>query len=158
MESGLVFNIQRYSVQDGPGIRTTVFLKGCPLRCAWCHNPEGMSSQREIYLVETLCIACGECARACPRTRNAPAEPRRPLPARVENCDVCGACVEACPSQARRLAGDLMTVEQVLQAVLSDRVFFDESNGGVTFSGGEPLQQTPFLLACLKECRARGLP
>lgn len=157
MERGLIFNIQRYSVQDGPGIRTTVFLKGCPLRCAWCHNPEGISADREIYMVESVCIGCGECRRACPQYEHAPNEDASPLPARVESCHLCGACVDACPVRARRMAGTEMTVEEVLDEVSRDSLFYESSGGGVTFSGGEPLRQFDFLLASLKACRQRGL-
>lgn len=155
MQSGLVFNIQRYSVHDGPGIRTTVFLKGCPLRCAWCHNPEGISPRREIVVIESRCLRCGECRRVCALAPNLPGE--SPLPARVAQCELCGACCEACPVDARRIAGEVMTVDQVLQAVLRDRVFYDESGGGVTFSGGEPLHQPEFLQAVLTACRVQGL-
>lgn len=158
MDSGFVFNIQRYSVQDGPGIRTTVFLKGCPLHCAWCHNPEGISPQPEIYFLETLCLRCGECRRACPHSSpNGAERGSDPLSPSVDGCELCGSCVEACPSQARRFAGKEMTVGEVLEAVLRDRVFFEESGGGVTFSGGEPLLQPAFLLALLEACRRQGV-
>ncbi len=155
MQNGLVFNIQRYSVQDGPGIRATVFLKGCPLHCAWCHNPEGVSPRREILVLENRCFGCGQCRRACPFGASIPG--RDALPPRHEHCLLCGACVAACPAQARRWAGELMTVSEVLDAVWQDRIFYDESGGGVTFSGGEPLRQFKFLRACLEACRARGL-
>ncbi len=155
MKRGLVFNIQRYSVHDGPGIRTTVFLKGCPLRCAWCHNPEGISPKREIMVIEARCIACGECRTACPHAAEAPGSGA--LPPRTAECELCGACCAACPVDARRMIGQEMTVEQVMQAVLQDRVFFEESDGGVTFSGGEPLMQPEFLHALLSACRSQGL-
>jgi pyruvate formate lyase activating enzyme len=155
MQSGLVFDIQKYSVQDGPGIRATVFLKGCPLRCAWCHNPEGISARREILVLEGRCFGCGECRRACSFGTSIPGQ--GPLPARHERCLLCGSCVAACPAGARRWAGEQMSVSQVLEAVWRDRIFYDESGGGVTFSGGEPLLQFEFLRACLEACRARGL-
>ncbi len=155
MQSGLVFDIQKYSVQDGPGIRATVFLKGCPLRCAWCHNPEGISPRRELIVLEGRCIGCGECRRACSFGASIPGQGA--LPARHQRCVLCGACVAACPAGARRWAGERMSVSQVLETVWQDRIFYDESGGGVTFSGGEPLQQFEFLRACLAACRARGL-
>jgi pyruvate formate lyase activating enzyme len=155
MQNGLIFNIQKYSVQDGPGIRATVFLKGCPLRCAWCHNPEGISPRREIVVLESRCFDCGQCRCACPFGASVPGP--NALPPRHERCAFCGACVAACPTQARRWAGEQMTVFQVLDTVWQDRIFYDESGGGVTFSGGEPLLQFEFLRACLRACRARGL-
>ncbi len=154
-KSGFVFNIQRYSVHDGPGIRTTVFFKGCPLRCAWCHNPEGIAPKTEIMLVETRCIACGECRKACVHALGAPGE--GPLPLRMARCDLCGACCEACPADARRTVGKEMTVDQVMDCVLQDCIFFEESGGGVTFSGGEPLMQPKFLYELLSACRSQGL-
>jgi pyruvate formate lyase activating enzyme len=155
MRRGLVFNIQKYSVQDGPGIRTTVFLKGCPLRCVWCHNPEGIASEREIVVLETRCIACAECRRACRFTDEQPGE--GPLPALHASCDLCGRCIEACPTQARQIIGKEMTVDQVLRVVLEDRLFYEESGGGVTFSGGEPLLQADFLRQALAACKDHGL-
>jgi pyruvate formate lyase activating enzyme len=155
MQNGLVFNIQKYSLEDGPGIRATVFLKGCPLRCAWCHNPEGISPRREIIVLEGRCFGCGQCRSACPFGDSIPGQGA--LPARHRRCVSCGACVAACPAGARRWAGEQMTVSQILDAVWQDRIFFEESGGGVTFSGGEPLLQFEFLRACLEACRARGL-
>jgi pyruvate formate lyase activating enzyme len=155
MQNGLVFDIQKYSLHDGPGIRATVFLKGCPLRCAWCHNPEGISPRRELIVLEGRCFGCGECRRACSLGTSIPG--RGALPARHERCRLCGSCVAACPAAARRWVGEQMSVAQVLEAVWRDRIFYDESGGGVTFSGGEPLLQFEFLRACLGACRARGL-
>jgi pyruvate formate lyase activating enzyme len=155
MHSGLVFNIQRYSVQDGPGIRTTVFLKGCPLCCAWCHNPEGIQPGREVFVVETRCLACGDCREACPLPGAEGGD--GPLPARNPGCTLCGACVEACASGARQMVGRVMTVAEVMTEVLKDRIFYEDSSGGVTFSGGEPLMQPHFLRALLEACCARGV-
>jgi len=155
MRRGLIFNVQRYSVQDGPGIRTTVFLKGCPLRCAWCHNPEGIARGREILVLESRCVACGECRRVCPHGLTAPGT--GVLPAGDARCLFCGKCVAACPSGARQMAGREVTVAELLEELLRDRVFYEESGGGVTFSGGEPLAQPEFLLALLRACKARGL-
>ncbi len=155
METGLVFNIQKYSIQDGPGIRTTVFLKGCPLCCHWCHNPEGQSAQPEIMVMESRCIGCGECRKACAFAESLGGE--GPLPPRVDGCDMCGECIEACPTDARIVVGKEMTTSQVMAEILQDGIFYDESYGGVTFSGGEPLTQPAFLLELLEACRGHGI-
>ena len=155
MHFGVVSNIQKYSIQDGPGIRTTVFLKGCPLDCWWCHNPEGRSPKPEVVVLETRCIRCGECVKVCPHVTSAPsAEP--PLQGNTE-CEVCGACVEACPTRGRQAVGIHMSVDEVVDEIVKDRIFYDDSKGGVTFSGGEPLMQPRFLRALLEECRSRGI-
>lgn len=152
MPEGLVLNIQRYSVHDGPGIRTTVFLKGCPASCWWCHNPEGQSSEPEIVVIEGRCIRCGECLEICPEDHN------HEGPGHVSSsCTVCGGCVEACPTGARSMAGTTMTVGDVVDVLLKDRVFYDESGGGATFSGGEPLLQFPFLKGMLESCKDHGI-
>jgi pyruvate formate lyase activating enzyme len=154
MSTGLVFNLQRFSLHDGPGVRTTVFLKGCPLHCPWCHNPESLARRPEVAVTAERCLACGACTDACPRDGG-------PLPAGAalgeEGCLTCGACVAACPSGAREIVGREWTAAEVVAAVLRDRPFFDLSGGGVTFSGGEPLAQPEFLGACLERCRAEGL-
>lgn len=155
MLTGLVFNIQKYAVHDGPGIRTTVFLKGCPLCCAWCHNPESISPRREILIAENRCLVCGACRESCPFKESVDGE--GVLPTRNDHCTLCEACTEACPTGARQIAGRKMTVEEVMAAVIQDRVFYEESAGGVTFSGGEPLLQPQFLREALASCRARGL-
>lgn len=155
MGTGLIFDVQKYSLHDGPGIRTTVFLKGCPLECAWCHNPESISAQREIVVMENRCIACGECRQACPEAQNIPGEGA--IPARNERCDLCGACIEACPTGGRRLIGWEIGVEELLETLEQDRVFYQDSGGGVTFSGGEPLRQFEFLKEMLGACRDRQL-
>lgn len=155
MRRGLVFDIQRFSVKDGPGIRTTVFLKGCPLACAWCHNPEGMTTKPDLMLSPDRCVRCGACVDVCPASPCAgPAAERGSDPSR---CTGCGACVEACPTGARHLAGRLMGVDELLDEVERDRVFYDESGGGVTFSGGEPTMQVGFLLAALEACGRAGI-
>jgi pyruvate formate lyase activating enzyme len=149
---GLVFDVQRYSLHDGPGIRTTAFLKGCPLHCPWCHNPESQSAVPEIVIAEDRCIHSGACGLACPN--GLAGGPFAPDP---ERCERCGRCADACPSGARRLIGRRMTAAEVIAVAERDRPFYDESGGGVTFSGGEPLMQPDFLLACLAEAKARGL-
>ena len=153
MEAGLIFNIQRYSLHDGPGIRTTIFLKGCPLCCQWCHNPEGIASRREMVIVETRCVICGECRTACPLAN----EGSGPLPPRNPDCTQCGACVEACPTGARQMIGRTVTVSQVMDEILRDRMFYEDSGGGVTISGGEPLSQPRLLIGILEACRAEGV-
>lgn len=155
MPSGTVLNIQRYSVQDGPGIRTTVFLKGCPLCCPWCHNPESRAPAPEVSLVEDRCIACGECRSVCPFAGELDNRDG-PLPRRVESCALCGECAEVCPTGARQLVGRSMSVAEVVAEVARDQMFYDESSGGVTFSGGEPLSQPEFLAEVLAACRERG--
>jgi pyruvate formate lyase activating enzyme len=139
---GRIFNVQRFSLHDGPGVRTTVFFKGCPLSCAWCHNPESQAVEREVITVETRCIQCGTCRRVCPSP---------------EVCIRCGACAAACPTGARQIVGRDVSSEQLVAETLRDRDFFDESGGGVTFSGGEPLLQAPFLLDCLAQLKAKGV-
>ena len=151
---GRIFNVQRFSLHDGPGIRTTVFLKGCPLRCEWCHNPEGISPEPEVVIVANRCIACGACVTACPQGL---ADVRGGFSGDRADCAACGACVEACPSEARQIAGRDVTVRGLLEEVLRDRIFFDDSDGGVTFSGGEPLLQVRFLEAMLQACRHEGI-
>lgn len=155
MGTGLIFDVQKYSIHDGPGIRTTVFLKGCPLECAWCHNPESISPQREIVVMENRCIACGECRRACHNAQDIPGV--GPLPARNEHCDLCGACVKTCPTGGRRLIGREVIASELIEAIEQDRGFYEDSGGGVTFSGGEPLRQFEFLQEMLTACRDRHL-
>ena len=155
MEHGYIFNIQRFAVHDGPGIRTTVFLKGCPLSCAWCHNPEGIAPGPELTRSPKRCIECGECVVVCPHGLPVPGQTFSAES--LESCLVCGACAAACPCEARQIAGQEMSVIEVVAEVLKDRVFFEESGGGVTFSGGEPLWQTRFLLQLLGACREKGI-
>ena len=149
--TGLVFDVQRYSLHDGPGIRTTVFLKGCPLRCAWCHNPESMNAAPELRVFGSRCIGCEACRDACPLGEARPGVLPDP---RV--CLACGACSGACPTRAREVVGRVTTLDGLLDAIAADRLFFDESGGGVTFSGGEPLRQWRFLVRCLEAVQARG--
>jgi pyruvate formate lyase activating enzyme len=152
---GLIFDIQRYSIHDGPGIRTLVFLKGCPLRCRWCSNPEGQAGRPELAFRRALCIGCGECLGVCSsgaiRFKDTSLEIDR------RKCNLCGACAKACAPGALSIAGKWMTADQVLEEAERDRVFYEVSVGGVTLSGGEPFAQAPFTEALLKACKARGL-
>jgi pyruvate formate lyase activating enzyme len=151
----LAFNVQRFSTRDGPGIRTTVFLKGCPLHCVWCHNPEGLSPTPELVWYEVRCVGARECLRVCPED----ALTLAPEGMRIdrERCTVCGACVEACPTAALETIGRRWTPEQLIEELLKDQVFYDTSGGGVTFSGGEPMLQLDFLCQVFPRCREVGL-
>ena len=151
--TGLIFDIQRFSLHDGPGIRTTVFLKGCPLRCLWCHNPESRSSSPEIAFYKAKCIGCGRCAEACPNDSLLSGDERID---RVK-CRVCGECVQVCPSEALQMVGRVATVSEILSTAMRDKPFYEKSGGGVTLSGGEPLQQYEFSRALLEACRDHGL-
>lgn len=154
-ESGFIFNIQKYSLHDGPGIRTTVFLKGCPLCCQWCHNPESISPRREIVIVENRCIACGECRKACEFGESVAGTGA--MPPRFDQCTLCAECVEVCPTGARQIIGRTMTVVEVMEEVLKDRIFYEDSQGGVTISGGEPLMQPQFLKSLLTALHEAGV-
>lgn len=153
--TGTVFNIQKMSIHDGPGIRTTVFFKGCPLRCLWCSNPESQRHELEIACFDSRCIGCGYCAEMCPSgiiekggkfhisDRSA--------------CSLCMTCVKECCTNAKKLVGEAYEVETLYQEIAKDKPFYDSSGGGVTFSGGEPFMQGEFLLKMLKRCKEGGI-
>jgi len=154
--TGIIFDIKRYAIHDGPGIRTTVFLKGCPLRCIWCHNPESWAARPEHSLRTARCTACGLCLERCPHGAIAFVEngdgTKRPEVDSAQ-CQLCGECVDACPTGAREILGRSVTVDEVVAAIERDVVYYDRSGGGATFSGGEPLAQAEFLRCVLARCR-----
>jgi pyruvate formate lyase activating enzyme len=155
MRTGLIFNVQKYSIHDGPGIRTTVFFKGCPLTCPWCHNPESRGRQPFIYHDQDRCLGCEACVRACPEA--ALSQTESGIRTDETRCTTRADCVEVCPSEARRLVGRRVTVAELLGEIEQDRAFYDVSGGGVTFSGGEPLLQWKFLVDVLEACGKRGM-
>lgn len=154
MVTGVLFDIKRYALHDGPGIRTTVFFKGCPLRCAWCHNPEGQSPFSELMVKPSRCLAdCYLCLERCPEA--AVSKSGDILRVDRQKCRTCGACAEACPAEALVLIGRRVTASQAAAEIFKDEVFYRQSGGGVTFSGGEPVMQTSFLEELLEECHRR---
>lgn len=152
---GRIANIIRFATQDGPGIRTTVFLKGCPLTCVWCHNPETISPAPELGYIARRCIGCGECARVCPQGAHTIADGHHSFDRDL--CVACGACAEVCLGDALTLYGRKMSAAEVLATVLEDRTFYEQSGGGMTLSGGEPLLQADFCAELLAMARHEGL-
>ena len=152
---GMLFDIKRFALHDGPGIRTTVFMKGCPLRCTWCHNPESQAAEPEIIFHAARCTGCGSCVEACPhgaiQIAQAVAVTDR------NRCRGCGQCIAVCPTSARELVGYRRSVCDLASEIERDVAFFDESGGGVTLSGGEPLFQPEFSTAFLAECQTRRI-
>ncbi|WP_432734861.1 glycyl-radical enzyme activating protein [Maridesulfovibrio sp. FT414] len=154
--TGLVFDIQRFAVHDGGGIRTMVFLKGCPLSCKWCQNPESMSSRPEIMRIPHHCIGCVKCATLCPEQAINIGENFKVSIDR-DSCNYCGECVEKCYAGSMTIVGRYLSVDEVMEEVERDRPFYITSRGGVTFSGGEPTLQSAFLISALQEAKKRGL-
>ncbi|MEA3335090.1 MAG: glycyl-radical enzyme activating protein [Chloroflexota bacterium] len=153
--TGTTFNIQRFSTEDGPGIRTTLFFKGCPLRCAWCHNPEGISPRPELMWYDVRCIGAGDCLRVCPE--DALELTSQGMRIDRARCTVCGDCAEACPSAALEIIGREWTPEALFAEVQKDAIFYETSDGGVTLSGGEPMAQADFILDLARLCRGAGI-
>jgi len=153
--TGVTFNVQRFSTEDGPGIRTTVFMKGCPLRCRWCHNPEGLSPQPQLVWYDVRCIGARRCLAACP----AGALELTPQGIRIdrERCLPCDLCAGACPSGALEVIGRRWTPDELLAQVEKDVAFYETSGGGVTVSGGEPAMQPDFVEAFLRLCHESGI-
>ncbi len=156
METGRIFNIQKCSIRDGRGMRTSVFFKGCGLHCLWCANPEGISFEPEITLNPQNCIACNACMQHCPTGASRLEDPNTPVFER-DKCGRCGLCADLCPTEARKLNGQEYTVDQLFKRIYQDRFYFQHSGGGVTFTGGEALMQPQFLLAICKKCREYGI-
>ena len=152
---GLVTQIQRFSLQDGPGIRTTVFLKGCNMRCDWCHNPETLSFERELMLYDNKCIGCGQCFQVCPTGAHKAEDGRHIIDRTL--CRRCGRCAEECFAQAIILCGERMDTEEVMREILQDKAYYETSGGGVTISGGEVLCQKTFAGEILSACRNEGI-
>lgn len=158
-DKGLIFNIQKYSVHDGPGIRTLIFFKGCPLACKWCSNPEGIKAVPEISYKKDRCITlekCGLCVQSCPENAII-ADPDGHASIVRANCPDCLQCTEACPAQAIETMGRWMTVDEILKEVTADETFYKRSHGGMTLSGGEPLLQADFVIKLLQQAKSDGL-
>lgn len=155
MKSGTIFDIKKFAIHDGPGVRTTVFFKGCPLGCWLCHNPESQSFEQELMVRDGRCTRCGDCVEVCAQD----AVSLNGDSVRIDRyrCDLCGTCAEVCLADAIEVAGRDVTVAEVVEELEKDVVYYDESGGGVTISGGEPFAQPEFLLELLRTCKARGL-
>lgn len=151
--TGIVFDIQKFCINDGPGVRTTVFLKGCQMRCLWCHNPESMSQRKQLSFNADKCLNCQACAQVCAHHRFVDGIHQIDFAA----CDGCGKCVEVCPAQALKIYGEEVTAEQIIQEVLKDKIYFAKTGGGITLSGGEALHQFTFALELAQLSKQAGL-
>lgn len=152
---GKIFDIQRFSTSDGPGIRTVVFFKGCPLNCGWCHNPESRSTFNDIFYKQDICIGCGACVTACAANCHTLTNGLHNF--NRENCVGCGNCAKVCNMKALDYCGEEKSVQEIIDVVLRDKPFYEESGGGLTLSGGEPLMQYDFALSILKLAKAKGI-
>lgn len=155
MATGTIFNIQKFCVNDGPGIRTTVFFKGCPLNCVWCHNPESKKAVPEVFYNESKCVKCGKCMAKC--EHGAHSFPEGAHSYDRTKCAVCGKCCDMCPTEALEVAGYEISTDEALKDVLKDKVFYENSGGGMTLSGGEPMMQFEFALELMRKAKENGL-
>jgi len=155
MKTGLIFDVKRYAINDGPGIRVVIFFKGCNLHCAWCHNPESISPKVEKMYSRAKCMMCGECAAVCPE--KAITLTSESIVTNPELCKLCGKCAEVCPTKATEMSGYVKSVDEIMAIIEKERMFFDQSGGGVTFSGGEPILHSEMLIELLDECGKRGI-
>ncbi|GAK86183.1 pyruvate formate-lyase activating enzyme [Vibrio ponticus] len=153
---GIVFDIQKFSVNDGPGVRTAVFMKGCQMKCLWCHNPESLSGKKQLAFNAQKCIGCRSCEQVCPNGVHSFNEQGLHL-VDFDACQACGLCVDACMQDALKIYGREMSVDEVFAEVIKDKVYFDKSGGGITLSGGEALKQFEFCLALAKKCKQHGI-
>lgn len=153
--NGMILDIHRSSMDDGPGIRTTVFLKGCPLQCAWCHNPESISGKPELAFFEDKCMLCGDCVEVCPNNVHSIVNDKHLLDR--TKCEICGKCVEACMQDALKISGKEMSVDEVMEIVLKDVSYYNSSGGGLTVSGGEPMYQFDFTLNLLQGAKSKNI-
>ncbi|MHB8055641.1 MAG: glycyl-radical enzyme activating protein [Candidatus Aminicenantales bacterium] len=153
---GFIFDIKRFAVHDGPGIRTTIFFKGCPLHCLWCHNPESIDRGPELIVRSARCSRCYACLKVCPKKAISAGPGNGPVVVDRSLCDLCGQCVEACAYEALAMVGRRATVGELVEEASRDAIFYEQSGGGVTLSGGEPLAQPVFAIALLGELKARG--
>ncbi len=155
MVTGKIFDIKKFAVHDGPGIRTTVFFKGCPLSCSWCHNPEGIDHEEDLFFYRSKCIGCENCLESCPQ--NAIEMEDESIKINRDLCDLCNECAEACPTTALKIAGEKITAEEVMNEIEKSTIYHDTSNGGVTLSGGEPFQQFEFMKELIDRCKEKDI-
>jgi pyruvate formate lyase activating enzyme len=155
MEKALIFDIKPYSINDGPGIRITIFLKGCPLSCLWCHNPEGISPHRQKLYAKAKCIGCETCVQNCPK--DALKLTADGIVTDAALCDLCGICADVCPTKAMEMSGSEVTVEELMKRIRRETHLMDQSAGGVTISGGEPMMQSDFLIELLIALGREGI-